>query len=434
MELPFSTTRQSESRKQSPVVRARTISTTPTPIPEERNMLYHLPLECYRERYTSQLRNWYHGAWHKYEIPFCPIIPRNEVGTIKHGQVLDAVGRCTWAMDQVHGLLLQAEKGAVKDSDVILVDDFWHPGIEALPYVFHQLGIRPRMYAYCWAQSVDEFDFTRQMMYFMRPFEKGIGRILDGIFVASTGLKEKLTEASIKGPSQVHVVGLPFDSEEVMSRMPENYRTGMNVHHSPPNRGKRRNQVVFSSRWDREKNPDFFCKVAAAMIEANPERPIRFVVCTSAPEFRSNDSQLLNLLVNMEQRYGEKFQVRENLSKEEYYAILAESKVQFNCADQDWWSFTLLEASVAGCWPIYPYFRSFPEVFRQDHDFMYQHKDVKHACNLLTKVLNHEDLWTYDQIKSREWIHARCDHTWKRMLKVMGFWNSDEEIPPVFDY
>jgi hypothetical protein len=151
-------------------------------------MLYYLPLEPYEQRYTMQLSakdtGWMERNWKKAEVNYIRIEGKHNPDVIETGVVLDAVGRSRWAMSQISNLLIQARAGNIKDSDVIYFEDFWHPGIEALPYYFQQRGIRPRMYAYCWAQSVDMFDFTYPMRHWMRHFEKGISEIQDGIFVA----------------------------------------------------------------------------------------------------------------------------------------------------------------------------------------------------------------------------------------------------------
>jgi hypothetical protein len=94
--------------------------------------------------------------------------------------------------------------------------------------------------------------------------------------------------------------------------------------------------------------------------------------------------------------------------------------VQFNSASQDFVAITLLESSVAGCYPVYPYFRSFPETFLYEPEFMYQHLDLNSAAAKLNQVLTRDDLWTPEAIKSRSWIHSRFDSSWLRMLMQMG--------------
>ena len=71
--------------------------------------------------------------------------------------------------------------------------------------------------------------------------------------------------------------------------------------------------------------------------------------------------------------------IHENLSKNEYYNILADSRVLFNCALQDWVSNTASEADALGTNCLYPAYRSFPETFANDEQCLYipwSNKDV----------------------------------------------------------
>lgn len=379
-------------------------------------MLYYCPLESYKERYTMQLSapvtGWLERKWIKEGIEYKRIDPQFPQREIKTGVALDAVGRSLWCFAQ-NGLLLElAEDGKITSDDVIYFDDFWHPGLEALPYTFHLLGIKPKMYATIWAQSVDEFDFTHPMRHWMRPFEVGIAAALDGIFVGATVLQDLVVWGGIAPREKVHVIGHVFCSEEVLERMPKfNPRVFDTT-------GARENKVVFSSRWDTEKNPAFFLAVVEEVVARFPVA--KFVLCTSAKELRSNDPAFLIMARHLAHLYSNNFRILENLSKEQYYHELCTAKVQINTADQDFVSYTLLEASVAGCYPIYPYFRSFPEVFRYGADYTYNRLDLEDCVNKVISVLQRDDLWTPDQCNNRAWIHTRFDNTWQRMLQHMG--------------
>ena len=64
-------------------------------------------------------------------------------------------------------------------------------------------------------------------------------------------------------------------------------------------------------------------------------------------------------------------EIHENLQKHEYYKILNDSRVLFNCALQDWVSNTVSEADALGCNVLYPAYRSFPETFANDPNRLY---------------------------------------------------------------
>jgi glycosyltransferase involved in cell wall biosynthesis len=391
-------------------------------------MLWYLPLEGYKERYTMQWSapetGWLERRWKQAGVEYTRIDPlktafggQHPVQSIKVGSVVDGVARSRFCFSQVTELLERAELGQIKDSDVVYLDDFWTPGVEALPYAFHLLGVRPRVYAFLHAQSVDEFDFTHPMRSWMRHFEKGIGEFLDGILTSCPTLKDLIVHGGIAPKEKVHVTGHPFCSEEVMERMPMWFRKGA-PQGDMRNRSGRDNVVVWSSRWDAEKDPEFFLKVVHECLRRKLD--VVFKVLTSSPALKSNQSGLLAALTNARVAANGRLHVFEGLSKEAYYDHLCRSKVQFNCALQDFVPITLQEASVAGCYPIYPYFRAMPETFQGNTKFMYVHQDVTHAADMIEEVIKRDDLWSPEARENRAWIHRRFDVSWVRMLNAMG--------------
>jgi glycosyltransferase involved in cell wall biosynthesis len=388
-------------------------------------MLYYVPLESYRERYTMQLSSpvngWFESNWIKAGVDYRRITPEVQYKhvqiPIRIGQVIDAISRPHWTFAQIERLIELADHGMLTDKDVIYFDDFWTPGIEALAYALELMNVKPKMYAYLWAQSVDCYDFTAPMIKWMRPFEKGIGRILSGVFVANTMLHSLVVDAEICPPYATHVVGLPFDSREVLSRMPSGYAALLELTDSPFSSGwERKNQVVFASRWDKEKDPTKFVDVFHK-VRKNIQN-VKFVVTTSSPKLRSNSIELLALAKKTAEEFPDNFVILENQTKEQYYQTLCESKVSFNSAFQDWVSYTLLEASVAGCIPIYPNFRSFPETLAKRSEYLYDR--TNDAVEMVTAALLAPGItWSPLRINERKWIHERMDDTWLRILREM---------------
>jgi glycosyltransferase involved in cell wall biosynthesis len=364
--------------------------------------IIYFPLEPLKERYTLQLSaaetGWLERRWIAAGIPYMRIEGLPLRDHIKSGVVLDANGRGYWATSQIQKFLWLLDAGCIKSDDVLFFDDFWHPGISALPYSFALTGIHPKMFAFCYAQSVDPFDFTYPMREWMRHFEIGIGKILSGIFVTSTALKDSLVYAGIGTKETVHVTGLLYNSEEVQS------------HWKFP-LPKKKNQVIYVSRWDKEKRPDIFLKIVDEVCKQRTD--IKFVVSTSFKELKSNDKNLTNDLAVYLKTYPNHLELRENQTKEEYYQNLLESKVQINTADQDWVSWTLLEATTCGCIPLYPYFLSFPEALKYNTRLMYEKNDVKDAAK---KVM---DLIDYPTLRL-SWVYERFDKSWERALSVMN--------------
>lgn len=367
--------------------------------------LFYIPLEPYPERYTSLLssyKGWFESRLLENDIPYMRVEGTSLNKTIKYGQVLDACGRGFWALEQTKELLKFLNDGHITEEDCIYFEDFWHPGIEALPYAFHLTDIKPKMFALLHAQSVDPHDFTRPMRYWMRDFEKGIAKILDGIFVTSTCLKDMLLDCEVGTPDKIHITGLPYNSRMVRAYFPKEGTFS-----------ERKKQVIFSSRWDKEKNPDFFLKVVDKFRLIDPS--VKFVITTSQKFLKSNNNRLLEKLRHYLCLYNN-LELRENQTKEQYYRNLLESEVQFNCADQDFVSWTLLEALTCGCKPCYPNYLSFPEVLNYSEMWMYEKGNVDSAVEALRRIL---DIKYLPDTKSFPVFYEPFDLSWLRMIEVM---------------
>jgi hypothetical protein len=79
--------------------------------------------------------------------------------------------------------------------------------------------------------------------------------------------------------------------------------------------------------------------------------------------------------------------IYDQLTKDQYYDLLNNTRVLFNCALQDWVSNTVSEADALGSNVLYPAYRSFPEVFADDPNRLYVPWSIDDAyhkmCNLL---------------------------------------------------
>lgn len=326
--------------------------------------LLHCPLEPYKQRYTEHLSGWEREAFGKLFTVDTLEPQTNTLLNVRTGHVLDAIQRPQWAMSQVAMLL---NRPGAMGLGKIYFSDFFHPGLESLPYSLRGFNAS----SFCWAQSFDRFDFTAGMMGWMRPWEVMAFDIYANVFVASSLLKELIVSALPHVEDKVHVVGLPFNSKQVSTlwdatKVPDTEY-----------------QVVYSSRWDKEKNPGFFLD----LVNARPD--VKFVVCCPWDALRGTDHNAVLRAEKMRQTHRN-FSVLTGLSKPEYYAILNKCHVQFNCAWQDWVSFTLLEALTYQCVPLYPNHRSFPEALDWSEPNLYKPFDLEEASMKLDNLLNWE--------------------------------------------
>jgi hypothetical protein len=335
-------------------------------------------LEPYKARYTLQLQDWNVAVFKRREIDFI-VVPGETLSNdqaIVTGQVLDAHGRTYFGMSQLMNLIKMMKAGEINDEDVIYFEDMFQPGIESLPYILKQIDYahRPRIYVRCLAQSIDPDDFVHvwDMQDFMGHYEKMVDSFVDGVLATNEEMVMHMKIAGWKSPIY-NISGLAFGKAEVRSRVKTI---------KPFN--ERQLRVVFSARWDQEKQPDFYMDLIEEFFIRNPGVDVEFCVCSGGKLKSNNESYMLR---TQEMVKAGKLKIYENLEKNEYYDIVNDSRVVFNCALQDWVSNTVSEADALGCNVLYPAYRSFPETFANDHTRMYVPWSIDDALNKLMILL-----------------------------------------------
>jgi hypothetical protein len=324
--------------------------------------LYYCGLESYESRYTLQLQDWNERVFKLRGIEY-ELVTGAELTTDKKivtGSVLDAHSRTYYSMMQMANLVKLMKEGNVTSKDVIFFEDMFTPGMESLPYIMDQVPkkYRPQVFVRCLAQSIDPDDFVNRegMLRWMRPFEQMVDSFVSGILVASEEMVAHLRIAGFKAP--IYVTGLPFGKEEVKSRVP---------FVKPIT--SREQRVGFAARWDDEKQPEFYMQLAQRFYKTRPD--VEFAVFCGHPKLKSNNKSHLEFAEYLESSGTANFKVYTSLKKNDYYELLADSVVLFNCALQDWVSNTVSEADTFGTLTLYPAYRSFPEVFANNPRNMY---------------------------------------------------------------
>lgn len=361
-------------------------------------MLYYLPLESYVERYTYFMScpdGWTESWFKKFNVPFVRIDGEQKETTIKVGSVLDAFGRCQFAMSQIDKMIDKIRNGEVKDGDVIYVEDFWHPGVESLFYIRDLTGIKFKVGCFIHAQSIDDSDFTYSMKNWIRDIEIGLSKGYDYVFTCSDILKDIAIKAGFN-PDHIYKFGLPYNSSKLLDQL--------SAKGFEPK--EKENFVLFSSRFDKEKNPSFFLD----LVEACPDIQFKLV---KPRKHLTNDAGILKRL---EENNYPNLEIVDTSDKLSYYDLLSRAKVQFNCAYQDWVSWTLLEAITFNCLPLYPDHKDFPfELKGFENDHIYKMNNLaeckERLYNLMDKGIFNEGL---------KEIPARHDQSWKNYLKTMG--------------
>jgi hypothetical protein len=317
------------------------------------------------------------------------------------GQVLDAHGRTYFGMSQLMNLVRMMKAGECSNEDVIYFEDMFQPGIEALPYILKQIpeSARPRIFVRCLAQSIDPDDFVHVwgMGDFMGHYERMVDSFVDGVLATNEEMVMHMKIAGWKAPIY-NISGLAFGKAEVQSRVS-----------SIKPWAERKSRVVFSARWDQEKQPDFYMDLIEAWHKRHPNMNVEFAVC-SGGKLKSNSESYMQRTRDL-QAAG-KLVIYEDLEKNDYYNIVNDSRVVFNCALQDWVSNTVSEADSLGCNVLYPAYRSFPETFANDHSRLYVPWSIEDALNKLEILLT----WQHPRMGQ---ISNRNDGTIDRVLDIM---------------
>ena len=358
--------------------------------------LFYLPLEAYKERYSwfmSCKDGWAETSFKKLGIKFERIEGDQVSNEITTGVVLDAFGRSKYSMSQISKVIDKIKAGQIKEGDIIYTEDFWTPGIESLFYIRQLTGIKFKVGCFFHAQSVDDTDFTYSMKTWIRHIERGLSYGYDYIFICSDILKRLCLQNRFAG-DKFYVVGLPFNSERLKEQV------SYSALQKEP-------FVLFSSRFDREKNPMFFLD----LVQKCPDIQFKLVKprkkITNDKEVQERLESILKTCKNLE--------VVNTSDKAVYYNLLNRAKVQFNCALQDWVSWTLLEAVAFGCNPLYPNWKDFPVELKGFEEKCIYEKDNLIDCERKLRILLNTD---FDPALNK--IVDKHDHSWQNYLNIMG--------------
>ena len=376
--------------------------------------LFYMGLESYEARYTLQLTDWNKRVFDRrgLDVVYVPGNTIDDTKSISVGQVLDAHGRSYFGMSQIMNLVQMMRNGECGGGDVVYFEDMFQPGIESLPYIMDQIPAeqRPKVYVRCLAQAIDPDDFVHVwgMAKWMGLYEK---MVCEFATVLATN-EEMVAHMKIAGWTApiYNISGLAFGKEEVLARI------GGIENIKPFQERKRR--VGFAARFDQEKQPNFFMDLIEMYATLTSE-PCEFAIFSGGP-LRSNNPEYITRARQMEA--DGKLKIYDNISKNDYYAHLNDTRVLFNCALQDWVSNTVSEADTLGCNVLYPAYRSFPETFSNDPNRLYVPWSIDDAYHKMQNLLSepHHNMGLIS-----DWTDGTVD----RVIDIMqGFgesWNRD---------
>ena len=386
--------------------------------------IFYMGLEPYEGRYTLQLQEWTERVYKKRGIDYV-VVPGTTIDDTKAisvGQVLDAHGRSYFGMSQMMNLVQMMRNGSVTSKDIVFFEDMFQPGMESLPYILHQVEEkhRPTIYLRCLAQAIDPDDFVHVwgISKWMSMYEQMCNEIPNvHILATNEEMVAHMRIANWRAPIY-NISGLSFGKQEVLSRVK-----------SIKPFDQRAKRVCFAARFDQEKQPDFYMDLATRVRKQDPS--VEFAVFSGGP-LRSNNEKYLTRARELESKGDLK--IYENLKKDQYYELLADSRVLFNCALQDWVSNTVSEADTLGCNVLFPAYRSFPETFSNDRDRLYipwSQEDAYQKLNILL-MRPHNNIgklsdWTDGTIDRMIDIMTGKGEQWRRDGKHYRDWVSESK-------
>ena len=337
-------------------------------------------LEPYKARYTLQLQEWNRAVFERrginYEIVEGETLSNDQA--IVTGQVLDAHGRSYFGMSQLMNLVKKMKAGEVTNEDVIYFEDMFQPGIESLPYILDQIdpAHRPTIAVRCLAQTIDPDDFVHVwgMQKWMGLYEKMVDSFADIVLASNEEMAMHMKVAGWES-NIYNISGLAFGKAEVRGRVPGELKPFE----------ERAMRVGFAARWDQEKQPDFYMDLIEAWNDNFHLPKVEFCIF-SGSKLKSNNDSYMARTRDLQERGL--LTVYEDLEKNDYYNLLNDTRVLFNCALQDWVSNTVSEADTLGSNVLYPAYRSFPETFANDHTRLYVPWSLEDAMSKLNGLLH----------------------------------------------
>lgn len=296
-------------------------------------------LEPLETRYTIE---WLHGIPNalyerdvNQEFNIINVLGQQVVSEVSTGGFLNFGDTNYWKSSQLIEFLKRYNNGEVGDNDIFLITDFWNTTAVQIRYMANLMGKNWKIHGICHAGKYDPADFLGRMPggEWATYQEATFLEVYDFLYFAT----EFHRDLYLKGISSVVVPTEKQLEKLVISGQPHEAMISQLVK-VPPR--EKKDQVVFPHRISVEKQPEIFRDLAERMPDIN------FVVCQDT-----------------------------KLSKEQYHAVLAESKVVFSASLQETMGIsTCMEGPLLGCLPFAPDRLSYSEVFRGYEAFLYDPK------------------------------------------------------------
>lgn len=297
--------------------------------------IFLVDLEAVETRYTGQWKTHVPellcAAGHTVEVLAGPTdIP----SATTPGAFLNFGGTNIYKASQVEQMGRLFCSGQVKAGDHFLFTDAWHPGIINLKYMSELLNIPVKIHALWHAGSYDPHDFLGRLIGnapWVRHAEKSFFHAIDYNYFATDFHINLFSDILLREVDVVTLNDYIKSNKIVRTGWPMEYM----VETLSPFAGQRkRDLILFPHRIAPEKQVEIFRDLAQALPE------YEFVVC--------QDQQL---------------------TKQDYHMLLAESKMVFSASLQETLGIGCYEGAVVGAMPLVPDRLSYTEMYFDDFKY-----------------------------------------------------------------
>jgi glycosyltransferase involved in cell wall biosynthesis len=322
--------------------------------------VYYIPIEPLEERYTEQWYKWFPIEFEKAGVKCITIDGETLTDVIETGTFLDVNSTVFYKSEQLKRISQLFYKKKVKPNDVFFVADIEFWGIEVIKYLSVLNDVPVKLYGFCHAASYTREDFMAKTEPFAKLHENAWFNTFDKVFVGSDYHRNQIIKLRDVDLVKIINTGNPYIIPDYMYY-------------------QKKNQIVLTNRPDYEKRPNLTLDVFEILKDKHPYW--NFVVTTGRKEWGSGWIRKKALLL---QQNGV-IDIRENLSKNQYFSILQESKVMTGNSIEENFGYCILEALMFDTIPIIPNDYSHAELLEQDSNCLFNtiEEQIKQIENVM---------------------------------------------------
>lgn len=328
----------------------------------ERKNIYHVALEPIEARYSAQWLKCINREFKAYtqRAGAQPAIMIDILGDANAsipsaGGFLDFCATNKWKASQVVKISNLFQKGYVSPGDVFLFTDAWNPAILHVKYMSDLMDIPVKIVSYWHAGSYDTNDvlgYKIKNRQWSIASEQAFFHASDVNVFATEFHKDFFVRNCLLSTYQEVADNLIWDAEDkcLVSGQPHYEIVNWFEKNSSPSWGSKKDYIVFPHRNAPEKQPDLFEKLSGYFPE-----------------------------------YDFFFTHGLNLSKEEYYKLLQDSKIVVSFSNHEMLGISMMEGVLAGCVPIVPARLSYNEMY--DNPYFYRETEDSDPVELVASKI-----------------------------------------------